>query len=342
MQSVLIAGPDSIEKLLSDIGAHVAGGGFNVETTYGNILDYPAEKLRKIDALITIKMTVGEAELAAMPNLRAVISPLQGYDWIDVEAATARAIIVANGEAAENYESMAEATIMLMLVCLYNLKEAERLSRDQQPRPQGQMLARMVSGKTIGVVGYGNIARAFIRRLSAWNARILVSTRTVRSDPAVAQFTDLDALLEQSDVIILATSLNAQTINLLSAEKLAKLKPGCVFVNTARGGLVDEAALAREVENGRISAAALDVFQQEPLPADSPLRSLQNVILTEHIVGHTREMFEAIPRIALENLSDVMAVTIPSRAKNSETAERWLARWSVPASTMISGKETVR
>jgi len=325
--SVLIAGPESISQLLNGIAASVTNAGFAVTVTHQPILSQPPEVLAEVLALICVVSPVGRAELDALPNLRAVISPIIGYDWIDVEAAGEHDVLVANGEASENFESMAEATIMLMLTSLYDLHGAERQLRDMQPRPKGPMSARMVSGKTIGIIGYGNISRAIIRRLAGWDAQIVVTSRTPGSVDGI-RFVELDQLLETSDVVILMTSLGPETRNLLNAERLGRLKPGCVFINTARGGLVDEEELCRQVAMGRIAKAALDVFDEEPLGADSPLRHLPNTILTDHIVGHTREMYDAIPRIAATNVADAIGGTPPQRTRNRDVIERWRARWA--------------
>src|SRR3546814_1788129 len=104
-----------------------------------------------------------------------------------------------------------------------------------RPRPRGPMSARMVKGKTIGIIGYGNISRAIIRRLTGWDARIVVSTRAPDESSQGVAFVGLDQLLEESDVVIMMTSLTPESKNLLDAERLRKLKPGCIFINTARG-----------------------------------------------------------------------------------------------------------
>lgn len=337
--SVLIAGPDSISQLLNGIADSVTEAGFTVTVTHQPILSLPPETLVDVLALICVVSPVGQAEFEALRNVRAVISPIIGYDWIDLKAAGDNDVLVANREASENFESMAEATIMLMLTSLYDLHSAERQLREMQPRPKGPMSARMVSGKTIGIIGYGNISRAIICRLAGWDARIVVATRTPPAAIEGISFIELDQLIEKSDVIILMTSLTPETRNLLNAERLGRLKPGCVFINTARGGLVDEEELCRQVESGRIAKAALDVFNEEPLGAGSPLRNLPNTILTDHIVGHTREMYDAIPRIAAANVADAINGTPPQRTRNTDVIERWRARWD-PVQGRIERKES--
>lgn len=325
--SVLIAGPESIVRLLNDIAQSVSEAGFDTTVTHQPIVSLSPQLLAGVQALICVVSPVGRAELDALPNVRAVISPITGYDWIDLEAARAKDVLVANGEASENFESMAEATIMLMLTSLYDLHGAERQLRDLQPRPKGPMSARMVRGKTIGIIGYGNISRAIIRRLAGWDAQIVVTTRTPPETVDGLRFVELDQLLEISDVVIVMTSLAPETRGLLGAERLRRLKPGCVFINTARGGLVDEEELYRQVAAGRIAKAALDVFDEEPLGAESPLRQLPNTILTDHIVGHTREMYDAIPRIAAANVAAALGGAPPERTRNRDVIERWRAKW---------------
>src|SRR3546814_5122742 len=163
-------------------------------------------------------------------------------------------------------------------------------------------------------------------RISDWSSDVCSSGLGVA-------FVGLDRVLVRSDVVIMRTSLTPESKNLLDAELLRKLKPGCICINTARGELVDEAELCRQIQEGRISRAALDVFSEEPLGPDNPLRDLSNTILTDHIVGHTREMYEAIPRIAATNVNDVMDGTVPSRTRNAEVIARWASRWGSRAKT---------
>lgn len=328
MSSVLVAGPESIGELLCDIAAAVRRDGHSVAITHNPILTEPAELLGEMKVLICAATPFGKAELAASPNIRAVISPIIGYDWIDVGAATAGNVLVVNGETSENFESMAEATIMLMLTSLYDLKAGETQLREMRPRPKGPMPARMVSGKAVGIIGYGNISRAIIRRLAGWDVSIVVSTKTPDPNTTEVTFVSLDELIERSDVVIVMTNLSPENNNLINADRLKRLKPGCVFINTARGGLVDEAELCQQIRGGRIAKAALDVFAEEPLGPDNPLRSLPNTILTDHIVGHTREMYDAIPRVAALNASEVMSGKVPTRTRNLDAVAGWQSKWN--------------
>lgn len=265
-------------------------------------------------------------------NLRAVVTPWIGIESIDVAAATALGIAVANGQVQENYLSMAEATIMLVLACLHNFPERMAALRQNVPPPPRQQ-ARMLRGKTLGMIGFGNMARAIAHRLANWEVDLQTYTPRLRAPlpPGVARVT-LDDLLQRSDVVCVLASLNDETRGLLSAEKLSLMKPDAVLVNTARGGIVDEVALYRLAREGRLHKIALDVFEIEPLPADSKLRDLPNAILTPHCVGHSREGAEAVPAVATENILRALDGAPPLHLVNPDVLPAWRRRWAAPAS----------
>jgi phosphoglycerate dehydrogenase-like enzyme len=265
--------------------------------------------------------------LARAPKLRAVVTPFIGLDAIDQAAATARGIVVANGRVPENYLSMAEATIMLMLVALYELHRKEDSFRRNLPRPQRQS-ARMLKGRTVGLIGMGRIARAVAERLLAWDVRLQACAR--RPDaafpPHVAR-ASLEELLRTSDVVSIHATYSPATRNLLDAEKLELMRPNAILINTARGGIIDEAALAR-IATAKPLKIVIDVFDEEPLPADSPLRRVPDAILTPHLAGHTGETAAAVPLAAIENISRALAGEPPLHVVNPEVLPLWRRRWS--------------
>ncbi len=267
--------------------------------------------------------------LVSAPHLRGVVSPVTGIEGIDISAATDLGVIVANGQTRENSESLAEATILLVLAALYDLHGSEAVLRRNLVRP-AKPTARMFGGKTIGMIGFGQIARAMVSRLSGWDVEILVCSRRVHTDaPGNVHWVGLEELLQTSDVVCVLASLNAETERLLNAQKLRLLKPGAVLVNTARGAIIDEAALyeiARERSDLRI---ALDTFATEPLPLDSPLRSLPDMILTPHMIGHTQESIAAVPTTAVENVRRILAGNLPLYTCNPDVVTRWRSRWSL-------------
>jgi phosphoglycerate dehydrogenase-like enzyme len=270
--------------------------------------------------------------MAGAPHLRAIVSPFTGTEGFDEAAATDLGILVANGQAPENTESMAEATILLMLASLCDLHGSEAVLRRSIPRPT-QARAFMLRGKAVGLIGYGQIARAIAARLAGWDVRLQAWSRRV--DPTVnpeSTWVSLEDLLSTSDVICVLLSLNPRTRGLLVESRLRLMRPNVVLVNTARGGIIDEAVLvtlARERPEMRI---ALDTFAIEPLPADSPLRDLPNTILTPHMLGHTVESRGALPGIAVEAIDCILQGNPPRYVRNPEVVPKWRRRSSIDAS----------
>jgi phosphoglycerate dehydrogenase-like enzyme len=267
------------------------------------------------------------ALMASADRLRGIVSPTTGVEGFDLAAATQFGILVANGQTSENVDGMAEATILLMLAALYDLPGAQTVLRENRPRP-AQTNARMLGGKTLGMIGFGRIARAVAARLAAWDVSVQAYTRGPPADIGPVRLVALDDLLRTSHVVCVLATLNRESEGLLSAERLALLKHGAVLINTARGAIVDEAALyglARQRPDLRL---ALDTFVTEPLPPDSKLRDLPNAILTPHMIGHTSEAQAALPDAAVENVQSLLAGRVPRYICNPEAIPRWQARWA--------------
>jgi phosphoglycerate dehydrogenase-like enzyme len=289
-------------------------------TDGGDLLQCP--EVAQASLLVCTMVPCGAREMAAMPALRGIVSPLLGFDWIDIDEATRRSIPVVNTETPESRESMAEATIMLVLALLYRLKDSEAQLRGGGERVQHRS---MLKGRTLGIVGYGGISRELIRRLENWQPDVLVHTRTPPASDVPVAFVSLEHLLRASDVVLLMTRLDDGRRHLLDRRRLQSMKPGVLLVNTARGGLIDESALVEALQSGQVGAAALDVFEVEPLPGDHALRRLPNVILTPHAVGHTDEALQAIPRMAAANVKQLMAGQLPASCKNNAVEAAWTA-----------------
>jgi D-3-phosphoglycerate dehydrogenase len=279
-------------------------------------------------AVVAPSFSCSRGLLASAPRLRGVVSPITGIEGIDIEAATELGIIVANGQVHENTESMAEATILLVLAALYDLHGTEAVLRDGRPRPV-RMNARMLRGKTVGLIGFGQIARAMAVRLAGWNVALQAYARRRPDDaPASVRFVDLDALMSTSDVVCVLATLNHASRGLLNAQRLRLLKRGAVLINTGRGAIIDEAALCQVAGERPDLRLALDTFTVEPLPSESKLRDLPNAILTPHMVGHTQESVDALPDMAVENVARILDGRLPVFVCNPAAADRWRDRWS--------------
>jgi len=320
---ICLAGPPRAQVLMNAVANLLEKSGYPTSVHAiddGDLLQCP--ELSKTSVLVCTMVSCGAREMDAMPALRAIVSPLLGYDWIDVDEATRRGIPVVNAEIPESRQSMAEATIMLVLALLYRLRDTEAQLRFGAERVQHR---KMLKGRTLGIVGYGGISREIIRRLEPWQPKLLVHTQAVPSGRETVEFVSLEHLLHVSDIVLLMTGLNERNRHLLDRSLLQSMKPGVLLVNTARGGLIDEGALVEALESGHVGAAALDVFEVEPLPEDHPLRRLPNVILTPHAVGHTDEALEAIPRMAAANVEQLLSFQIPASCKNKVVEAAWRA-----------------
>ena len=240
--------------------------------------------------------------IAAAPRLRLVQKIGVGVNTIDLAAARRRGIAVCNMPGT-NTQAVVEMTLLLMLGALRRVSQldaATRAGRGWGLPPALQDHYGEVNGRTIGLVGYGAVPRRLAPVLQAMGARILFASRTPKPD-AVGERRPLDALLAESDVISLHVPLAPETERMIDAHAVARMKPGVVIVNTARGALIDEAALVEGLRTGQIAAAGLDVFEVEPVPAGNPLLALDNVVCTPHVAWLTGETLERSLAVAVEN-----------------------------------------
>ena len=328
---ILIVEPARVDILYNPIQAGLLGRGHRV-TRYPGINEFISDRAARAnaDVLIGLGVQVSRDLMASMPRLRAVMSPVTGTDGIDELAATELGIVVGNGQIPENTESLAEATVMLMLAALYDLRGSEMVLRESRSHPM-PVTARMLKGKLIGLIGFGQIARAIVKRLSTWEVRFQTCTRRARSDlPREVSQVGLDELLHTSDIVTVLCPLTSETRGMLNAQRLASLKRGAIFVNTARGGIVDEAALAALVRSKHLQCIAVDVFATEPPPSDNPLRQLSDVeaILTPHMVGHTAESIERLPMATIESIERIMRGEPPLYVRNPQVIDAWRRRWN--------------
>jgi phosphoglycerate dehydrogenase-like enzyme len=272
--------------------------------------------LSEVEVLLSTGVPCRAADMDRMPKLRAIVSPVLGFDWIDADEASRRGIAVCNTEAAENREGMAESTIMLLLALLYRLQDTEKLLRTNV---EGDPLKRhILKGRTVGIIGWGGITREVIKRLAAWGCQFIVYSRSANEPVPGVTFVPLDELLARSDAILVLTSLNPTTRHMLGREQFAKVRPGTLLVNTARGAIIDEAALVEALKSGQLGAAAIDVLEKEPCPPDHPLRDLPNVILTPHAIGHNEEAKEAGPGLTAGILKTLAEGKLPGSCKNRD------------------------
>lgn len=263
----------------------------------------------------------------AAPQLHAVVSCVSGTDGFDVNAATERGILVANAATPDNHRGMAEAAVMLMLNLLHDLDASRLAMRDNLPRPY-PLKAQSLWGKTVGLVGWGRISALVAQMLGPWGVRIVVYSRREQPGelPDHVELSGLDTLMRDSDVVCVLAGAIAGAPPVVSRGHLELLKPSAFFISLSRGSTVDEAALADLLALKRLAGAALDVFQKEPLPADSALRSLDSVILTPHRVGHTLEADGSLITATIANVQALWKGQAPPLVCNPQALAAWHLR----------------
>ncbi|WP_327000366.1 phosphoglycerate dehydrogenase [Dactylosporangium sp. NBC_01737] len=240
--------------------------------------------LAGVDGALIANEPMTARVLEQAPALRAVVRTGVGYDSVDVPAATRLGISVSNLPGV-NSNAVAEYTIALLLAQARRLVPlATGVAAGQWPRADGQELR----GRTLGLIGWGAAAQRVAPLAVAFGMTVLCHT-TVPTRPAQARFVTLDELLRDADFVSVHTALTDRTRHLIDAAALARMKPSAHLVNTARGPIVDEAALADAVRSGRIAGAALDVVDVEPLPADSVLRGVDGITVYSHMAGQTAQ-----------------------------------------------------
>ncbi|BDX34763.1 glyoxylate reductase [Mycobacterium antarcticum] len=257
-------------------------------------------ELPEADVIWHVLRPLSGGDLERATRCRLVHKLGAGVNTIDVGAASRLGIGVANMPGA-NAPSVAEGTVLLMLAALRRLPALDLATRRGAGWPSDPTLGetvRDVGSCTVGLVGYGNVAKQVETIVTAMGASTLhTSTR----DDGTPGWRPLDALLADSDIVSLHLPLTEQTAGLLNAEKLAAMKRDAVLVNTSRGAIVDEPALVNALRAGPLAAAGLDVFEVEPVPADNPLLSLDNVVLTPHVTWYTADTMRRYLAAGVDN-----------------------------------------
>lgn len=255
---------------------------------------------RDADVLMLANMPLPAEVLAAAPDVKFIDVAFTGVDHIPVADARERGIAISNASGYAD-ESVAELCISLMIQLLRHLGEAER--RVREGGTKGGLGANLLQGKTVGIIGAGAIGKRLAALCKAFGCTVLAHNRRPVADPAIDESVSLDELLRRSDIVSLHCPLTPETRGLIGARELAMMKKTAFLINTARGPVVDNAALAEALNAGTIAGAACDVFDMEPpLPADYPLLHCKNVILTPHLAFYSQESLEERAKIAFANL----------------------------------------
>jgi len=269
-----------------------------------------------------------QALLDRCPDLLAISSTGSGYDVIDVEACTRAGVLVCN-QAGGNRRAVAEHALGMMISLSKRIALADRALR-HRPVMRFEIAGNDVGGKTVGIVGLGHIGSHLARLCAALDMTVIAcdpyldeATMTARGAAKVS----FGELLDRSDFVSVHCPRNDETLDMFSRDEFARMKRTAYFVNTARGGIHDEPALAAALRDGVIAGAGLDVFLVEPPPADHPLLAFENVIATPHTAGVTAESLYNLARAAATQWIDLFAGRVPPRLVNPQAWPRYAKRF---------------
>jgi D-3-phosphoglycerate dehydrogenase / 2-oxoglutarate reductase len=251
---------------------------------------------------------VGADLLAAAPDLRLVAVARAGLENVDIAAATARGVAVV-GSPGRNAGGVAELQLALMLAESRDVARADASVKAGGWRKEFPGARVEVAGRTVAMVGFGHVGRQFAARLAGFGCRLLAYDPYVPADVmaryGVTRVADLDEVFAAGDFVVVQARLTAETERMVGAAQFAAMRPDAYFVNVARSRIVDQAALLAVLRDGRIAGAGLDVFDQEPLPADHPYRTLDNVTLTTHFGGDTEDTNRTSARMVTASILEL-------------------------------------
>lgn len=255
--------------------------------------DCVVKRAQNAEALIVNRIVLNRAVLDALPKLRYIGTLATGYNTIDVRAAREKGVTVCNVPL-YCVETVAQLTLALLLALCNRVEHLSAVTRsggwnDAVEATHTTAPILELSGKTLGILGFGNIGRAVAQLGLALGMRVLAHSRTQRALPTGCTWCSFETLFETADVVSLHCPLTDETRGIVGASVLARMKPTALLINTARGALVDENALADALNSGRLAGAGLDVMAEEPPRADHPLLTAKNCLITPHIAWASRE-----------------------------------------------------
>ncbi|MEN0578168.1 glyoxylate/hydroxypyruvate reductase GhrB [Phytobacter palmae] len=310
--------PDDLKRRLEEHFTVTQVANLRPET-----VEQHADAFASAEGLLGSSEKVDASLLAKMPKLRAASTISVGYDTFDVDALNAKNILLMHTPTVLT-ETVADTIMALVLSSARRVVEvAERVKKGEWTKSIGpDWFGVDVHHKTLGIVGMGRIGLALAQRAHfGFGMPILYNARRQHQEAEnrfQARYCDLDTLLKESDYVVLVLPYTQETHHLINAEKFAIMKSSAIFVNAGRGPVVDEEALIAALKNGEIHAAGLDVFEKEPLPVDSPLLTLPNVVALPHIGSATHETRYGMAACAVDNLIDALNGNVEKNCVNPQ------------------------
>ena len=293
-----------------------------------NTTELRPDQIEGYDALLVQSPRVSATTLEGSERLAVVARFGVGYDNVDVPACTRAGVLLTITPDGVR-RPVATSVITFLLALSHRLLQKDRLTREGRWMERLDYMGQGISGRTLGVLGFGNIGREVFRMSAPFGMRHLTFDPNVSPEEARAQgvtLVDLDALLAESDYVSICCALTPETRHLINASRLARMKRSAYLINVARGPIVDQAALTAALQDGTIAGAGLDVFEQEPVDPNDPILTLDNVIVAPHALCWTDECFLGNGRSACESILDVAAGRVPRSVVNRQALEHPRAR----------------
>lgn len=311
-----------------DIGLDILDQAEGVEYEFMNVYRSPvtADMLQGYDAVISMAPAYNTESFTGVDRLKAICRFGVGYDMVDLNACNKANVIVTIARGAVNY-SVAEATVAWMLALSHRLMEKNRLVRNGQWAQRSHYMGTELRGRTLGIVGIGGIGGRLVEMLRPFGMNNPIAfdpyADKARAEMFGVQLVGLDELMKQSDFISINCPLTEQTRNLISERELSLVKKGAYIINTARGGIINETAILKILNDNLIAGYATDVFAEEPPLENNPLFKLENVILAPHCIAWTHDMFREIGRKACRQVVQIAQGSVPDDVVNTEILPKW-------------------
>jgi D-3-phosphoglycerate dehydrogenase len=311
---------------LGDIGLSLLEEARGVEWSFldRDVSELTSELLSAFDAVFVWGPAITRKTLVGLDRLSLVVRLGVGYDEVDVDALTENGIALAITPDGVR-RPMASAAVAFILALGHRLVIKDHLVRVGDWQAAYDHIGVGLAGRTLGVIGLGNIGRELLELIRPFGMRHLVADPYSTTDEAAgrgAELVALDELLGTADFVCITCPLTAETHHLIDAERIALMRPDAYLVNVARGPILDQKALAAALAEGRIAGAALDVFEQEPIPAGDPLLKLENVVLAPHAIGATDELFATSGRTACRAALALAHGDVPMHIVNPTVLEQ--------------------
>ncbi|NKK63646.1 hydroxyacid dehydrogenase [Rhizobium leguminosarum] len=279
--------------------------------------------------IVIIRAPIPPAFFENAPALRAAIRHGAGLDMVPIDAATRAGVLVANVPGA-NASTVAEHVFLVTLALLRRFRLMDRELRQNgwaAGRAQSDTAVDL-AGRTMGIVGMGNVGKAIFKIAKfGFGLDVVVTSRSPESVPDGVHFLTIDELVATADIVVLCCPLTPETTGLLNAGRIGRMKPAAILVNVSRGPVIDDAALVEALRDGRIGGAALDVFATQPLPLDHPYFGFDNVIVTPHLAGLTEESMIRMGTGAASEALRVIKGDLPVNLRNPEVVEHYRRRF---------------